>query len=67
MEQKNDSLIVKFSEFEACLSAIAAIHWDGILMDSLTNESKSEDRLPILLSGVGGVKSLGVPALQHKT
>lgn len=46
---------------------MAAIHWDGKLMDSLGNEYAQEERLPILVTGIGGVKLLGVPALQHKT
>ncbi|GAB1609904.1 hypothetical protein Ahia01_001276300 [Argonauta hians] len=36
-------------------------------MDTLTNEFGQEEKLPILISGIGGVKLLGVPALQHKT
>ena len=36
-------------------------------MDSLDNEYSVEDRLPILLSGVGGVKLLGVPTLSYKS
>ena len=47
--------------------AVAALHWDGKLMDTLGNESAFEERLPILVSGIGGVKLLGVPPLQHKT
>ena len=43
------------------------LHWDGKLMDTLDNEYAVEDRLPVLLSGVGGVKLLGVPALPHKS
>ena len=46
---------------------IAALHWDGKLMDTLGNEAATEERLPILVSGVGGVKLLGVPAIQKKT
>ena len=42
------------------------VHWDGKLMDSLSNEYSVEERLPILLSGVGGVKPLGVLAIPHK-
>ena len=41
---------------------IGLLHWDGKLMDSLDGGSK-EERLPILVSGVGGAKLLGVPAL----
>ena len=40
------------------------IHWDGKLMDTLDGSSKAE-RLPILLSGVGGSKVLGVPQLPN--
>ena len=36
-------------------------------MDSLDNEYFVEERLPILLSGVGGVKLLGVPTLPYKS
>lgn len=46
---------------------IAVIHWDGKLMDTLGNDYGTEERLPILVSGVGGVKLLGVPALTHKS
>ena len=42
------------------------IHWDGKLMDTL-DHSGIEDRLPILISGIGGAKLLGVPALPHKS
>ena len=45
----------------------AAIHWDGKLMETLTNKYKSDDRLPVLVSGVGGIKLLGVPALPLKS
>ena len=43
------------------------VHWDGKLMDTLDNKNAVEERLPILLSGIGGVKLLGVPALLHKS
>ena len=43
------------------------VHWDGKLMDTLSNENCSEERLPILFSGVGGVKLLGIPAIPHKS
>ena len=36
-------------------------------MDTLGYEFANEERLPILLSGVGGVKLLGVPSLQPNT
>ena len=36
-------------------------------MDTLDNEYAVVERLPILLSGVGGVKPLGVPALPHES
>jgi hypothetical protein len=44
--------------------ATALIHWDGKLMNTLDNADK-EERLPILLSGIGGIKLLGVPGLPH--
>ena len=46
---------------------IAALHWDSKLMETLGNEYAQEERLPILISGIGGVNLLGVSALQHKT
>ena len=36
----------------------ALIHWDGKLMESFDGKS-SENRLPTLISGVGGFKLLG--------
>jgi hypothetical protein len=44
--------------------AKAVIHWDGKLMTTL-DSSEQEERLPILLSGIGGSKLLGVPSLPH--
>ena len=41
---------------------IALLHWDGKLMLTLDG-SKKEERLPVLLSGIGGTKLLGLPAL----
>ena len=46
---------------------VGVLHWDGKLMDTLDNEFAVEERLPILLSGSGGVKLLGVPTLAHKS
>ena len=45
---------------------ISCLHWDGKLMDTLDGRCK-EERLPILLSGIGGIKLLGVPAISHKS
>lgn len=45
---------------------VGLVHWDGKLMDTLDNSGK-EERLPVLLSGIGGTKLLGVPALPHKS
>ena len=45
----------------------ASIHWDGKLMETLTDKYSTDDRLPVLISGVGGVKLLGVPALPVKS
>ena len=36
-------------------------------MNPLQNDPHKEERLPVLVSGVGGVKLLGVPALPHKS
>ena len=44
--------------------AKAVIHWDGKLMATL-DSSEQEERLPILLSGIGGSILLGVPSLPH--
>ena len=46
--------------------SIANLHWDGKLMATLDGASQQE-RLPVLLSGVGGTKLLGVPAIPHKS
>ena len=45
----------------------AALHWDGKLMETLTDKYAKDDRLPTLISGVGGIKLLGVPALPYKS
>ena len=45
-------------------SSLLAIHWDGKLMKSLETKNK-EERIPILVSGVNGVKLLGVPNVVH--
>ena len=42
--------------------AVALLHWDGKLMLTLDG-ANLEERLPTLLSGIGGIKLLGVPAL----
>ena len=46
--------------------SIAIIHWDGKLVDTADKTNKVE-RLPILLSGIGGIKLLGVPAIPYKS
>ena len=46
--------------------SIANLHWDGKLMATLDGASQQE-RLPVLLSGIGGTKLLGVPAIPHKS
>ena len=46
--------------------AVANIHWDGKLMEASDGVGKVE-RLPVLLSGIGGTKLLGVPAICHKS
>ena len=45
----------------------AALHWDGKIMQELTDKYKENDRLPILVSGGGCVKLLGAPALPIKS
>ena len=46
----------------------AFIHWDGKLMDTLSaSDDAQEERLPILLSGIGGTKLLGVPTVPTKS
>ena len=42
--------------------SIALVHWDGKLMLTLDGVHK-EERLPVLVSGIGGSKLLGVPAI----
>ena len=44
---------------------IALLHWDGKLM--LTLDGAKKERLPVLLSGIGGTKLLGVPALNSES
>ena len=44
--------------------AAAVLHWDGKLMDTLDGAT-TEERLPVLVSGIGGTKLLGVPAVPH--
>ena len=46
--------------------AAANIHWDGKLMEASDGVGKVE-KLPVLLSGNGGTKLLGVPAIRHKS
>ena len=46
--------------------SIANIHWDGKLVDT-ANKTNKVERLPILLSGIGGIKLLGVPAIPYKS
>ena len=46
--------------------SIANIHWDGKLVDTADKTNKVE-RSPILLSGIGGIKLLGVPAIPYKS
>ena len=46
--------------------AVANIHCDGTLMEASDGVGKVE-RLPVLLSGIGGTKVLGVIAIRHKS
>ena len=41
---------------------VGLLHWDGKQMSTLDGGGE-EERLPVLLSGVGGTKLLGAPAL----
>ena len=41
---------------------MSLVHWDSKLMSTLDGAG-TEERVPVLLSGVGGTKLLGVPAL----
>ena len=41
---------------------VSVVHWDGKLMMTLDG-GRTEERLPVLLSGENGTKLLGVPAL----
>ena len=45
---------------------VSLVHWDGKLMSTLDGAGTGE-RVPVLLSGVGGCKLLGVPALPSDT
>ena len=42
------------------------VHWDGKLMSTLDSKD-TDDRLPILVSGINGIKLLGVPPLPSST
>ncbi|RXG56695.1 hypothetical protein Avbf_16886 [Armadillidium vulgare] len=42
------------------------VHWDGNLMATL-DPKDTDDRLPVLVSGVNGTKLLGVPPLPSST
>lgn len=46
-------------------SPVLSLHWDGKLMATLDGTDK-EERLPVLVSGIKGVKMLGVPVVEHK-
>ena len=46
--------------------AVSLVHWDGKLMSTLDGAG-TEERVPVLLSGQGGVKLLAVPALPSDT
>ena len=41
----------------------SVLHWDGKIMQQLDNTGK-EEHLPVLLSGIGGIKLLGVASLE---
>ena len=48
-------------------SSPAAIHWDGKIMNDITDQYKQKDRLPILVSSGNSCKLLGAPALPLKS
>lgn len=43
------------------------IHWDGKMLQSLTNSTEKVDRLAVLVSGDGVMKLLGVPSISSGT
>ena len=45
-------------------SQILTVHWDGKLMKSLQAGGETQERLPVLVSGIHGVKLLGVPIVE---
>ena len=45
-------------------SQILTVHWDGKLMKSLQVAGETQERLPVLVSGIHGVKLLGVPIVE---
>ena len=45
----------------------ALLHWDGKMMQTLDVGNELEDRMPVLVSGIGGTKLLGVPSIPKKS
>ena len=43
------------------------VHWDGKMMISLDSKYKLEDRLPVIVSGGGDSKLLGIPVIPKRT
>ena len=44
-----------------------ALYWDGKLMECLYDKYSSNERLSVLMSGIGGMKLFGVPVLPVKS
>ena len=42
--------------------SVVNVHWDGKLQETLDCQNKAE-RLPVLVSGIGGIKLLEVPSV----
>ena len=63
-ENAQSSIVKKLHDWRP--PAVSLVHWDGKLMSTLDGAGTGE-RVPVLLSGVGGSKLLGVPALPSDT
>ena len=46
---------------------VGLLHWDSQSINTLDTSIEQEERLPTLLSGIGGTKLLGIPAFPHKS
>ena len=43
------------------------VHWDGKIMPSLDSKYKLNNRLPVIVSGGGDSKLLGIPVIRKRT